>query len=193
MSKFTKAYRVLKDTTIPRALYVIGETANGETLYETEGVSYSAGEYVLEENITPTVRDNISTGQFDHILSECDRSTAERVLGTKAVGTFAPEHEVEHEALVKAGHKIISKEAQLSLDAAADDASEVQAATKAANGATAHRSGPGKFDPSGDKVLTADEGQYVEAEKANPFVAKAEAKSSDDGKDAKTPAKKADQ
>lgn len=194
---YDKAYKVLQDTTIPRALYLLGETADGTKQYETEGISYDAGSYVLEEDITPFIRDEIPNGKYDHLLEEVDRDEALETLNAGAFSTFAPEHEVEHQALATYGHKIIPRDEVLKArSAGSDDAKKAQEAAKA-DGAD-ERSGIGQFEggnllddeAEAAQLVGVPDTQYVDAETAleteaqltpsgvmatNPFVAKAAA------------------
>lgn len=199
------AYKVLQDTSLPRALFKSDvETADGTAFYETEGVPYAAGSYVLAENISPPLRERAENGELDHLLEPADLDEALAWINQVDVGTFVAEHAVEHEALIRAGHNVVDRETAIELrSAGAEDAAKAIAAAKA-DGADERPNLEWEEPPNlndedatvGARVKGADE-QYVDAEAAaeaevqvtpsgvmatNPFVDKAakeaEAKSS---------------
>lgn len=185
------AYKVLQDTSLPKALALISEDEIKGKLYETEGRSYDAGSYVLREDITPTFHDAIDNGEFDSVLEPVSRDEALEAMFADERSTFAPEHSVEAEALAAYGHRLVSRETVLELrSAGAEDARDAQEAAKADGAderAVTFESAPdpGSDEPSGSEVKDAE---YVDAEAAteaevqitpsgvvatNPFVDKA--------------------
>lgn len=172
--KAWRAFRTLRDTSFPRALFYIGETANEDPLYETVGVPYAAGSVVLEEDITPPLRERIDSGDFDTLLEEIDRKDALAEINVVERGTFTPEHSVEALALKSAGHRVLDRETVLELRSlGAEDAAAAQDAAKA-DGADERPNLPGVPDSD----LSADEAEGIQVLPSgvmatNPFVEKA--------------------
>lgn len=126
------AYKVLQDTSLPKALYVVSDDEIAGKRYETEGRTYDAGSYVLAEDITPPLREAIENGSHDGILEPVSREEAEEALTVNERSTFAPEHSVEAQALAAYGHKLVDRDTVLELrSAGAEDAREAQEAAKA--------------------------------------------------------------
>jgi hypothetical protein len=107
------AYKVLQDTSLPKAVARLEDDVNGNEQYQTEGRAYAAGGYVLAEDITPPLLAAIEDGQFEGILEPVSRDEAVEALTYTEVGMFAPEHAVEHQALVAAGHRVLDREGVL--------------------------------------------------------------------------------
>jgi len=120
------AYKVKQDTSLPRALRLLREDEIEGKVYETVGVYYRAGDYVLAENVDPNTREAIDDGQFDAVLESVDRKEAEDGLAAASVerGVFIPEHEVERYAMVEYGHETVPKDQVLELRAAGADAAK---------------------------------------------------------------------
>jgi hypothetical protein len=79
------AYKVKQDTTIPRA--VSSEEVDGETTYQNESVNYGAGDYVLEEEISPPWLESLQSGdQMDEFLESVDRDEAEKAPAERPPG-----------------------------------------------------------------------------------------------------------
>lgn len=112
-TKTEGAYRVLQDTSLPKAVAQLEDDVNGNEQYQTEGRAYRAGDYVLAEDVTPPVRESIDNGDWEGIVEPVSRDEAVEALTTQDVGVFAPEHAVEHQALVAAGHKVLDREGVL--------------------------------------------------------------------------------
>lgn len=132
------AYKIKADTTLPKALRVIEERIDGSKVYEQTGILYEAGSYVLAEDISPDVRERAENGGLDHLLEPVDRSEAEdflRMVDGVPKGVFVPEHEVEAEALLDAGHSILDREEKLKLRSAGADAAQQAQAEALADGA----------------------------------------------------------
>ncbi len=143
-----KAFRTLRDTTIPKALFYIGETANHDPIYETSGISYPAGSIVLEEDITPPMRERIANGDLDTLIEEVNRKDALAEINVIERGTFAPEHSVEAIALANAGHRVLDREQIIELRSlGSDDAADAQQAALA-DGAGDRPNLPGLPDSS---------------------------------------------
>lgn len=167
------AYKALKDVSVPKALYEIGESVTGEKVYETEGRIYKAGEYVLADDIAPNIRERIESGDLDDLLEEADLDEAQAAIAAVAVGVFVPEHSVEHLALVEAGHKVVDRETAIELRSLGAEDYASQAEEAKADGA-AERPGlsfeeaptPGEEDGTvGSRVKDAED-SYVDAETA---------------------------
>ena len=108
------AYKIKQDTTLPRA--VSSEEHDGETTYQTESVTYAAGDYVLEENISPAF---LEAGDLDDFLESADRDEAEAALRAGAgYSTFVAEHSNEAFILDQYGHTVVPREQVVELAAA---------------------------------------------------------------------------
>jgi hypothetical protein len=127
------AYRVKQDVSIPR---VIGKFGKGEdATYETEGVNYSAGSYVLAENMTPRDQERASNGDLDDLLEAVDLDEANSGpssrVGEPEYGIFIAEHEAEAHALEQYGHIVVPNDQALEAQAAgAEYARQYQDAVK---------------------------------------------------------------
>lgn len=190
-----QAYKVLQDTSLPKALYLIREDEIQGKQYETEGRSYDAGSYVLRSDITPTLLESIDNGEFDAILEPVSLEEAQEALTLNERIIHAPEHSVEAEAMGRYGHKLIDRDTVTELrSAGSDDAAAAQA--EAYEDGADERPGltfetapdPGSEEGVGSRVKGVD---YVDAETAveagaqltasgvmatNPFADKAKAK-----------------
>jgi hypothetical protein len=103
------AYKVKQDITIPRA--VSEEEHDGETTYTNESVNYGAGDYVLEENISPPVLERVQAGDLEDFLESADREEAESALRAgEGYGTFIAEHSAEAFILDQYGHTVVPRE-----------------------------------------------------------------------------------
>lgn len=112
------AYRAKQDVTIPRA--VSSEEHDGKTTYQTQSVTYAAGDYVLEEDISPPV---LEADNLDDFLESADRDEAENALrGSADYGTFAAEHSNEAFILDQYGHTVVPREQVVALAAAGAEA-----------------------------------------------------------------------
>lgn len=123
-----EAYKLKRDASIPRAIREVEELAGGEVLYETEGINYREGDYVLAEEISPPIRERIENGELDSVLEEAskDDALAARRAGEQQArfGLFTPEHETEAEALESYGHETISRDVAIEQNAAGADAAK---------------------------------------------------------------------
>lgn len=127
------AYKVKQDTTMPRA--VASEEHDGETYYQTESVTYAAGDYVLEENIAPPF---LEAGNLDDFLESADREEAENALRAgQGYGTFIPEHSAEAFILDQYGHTVVPREQVVELAAAGNEAAAAAAEEAKADDADA--------------------------------------------------------
>lgn len=184
-----EAYKVLKDTSLPRALFEVGETANGDKLYETEGRSYAEGDYVLAEDITPPLRERIENGELSHLVVEVDRDEALAALNEGEFGEFIPEHEVERQALQAAGHRVVSPEDAIKLGSVGAESAAAAQADALATGEDARPNiigeGPEETFIPLDEAETKGLQTAAGVERSNVFVAKAKASSepADEAKD----------
>ena len=172
------AYKILGDVTLPKAIRLVDELIDGTPMYEQEGILYEEGSYVLAKDIAPDVRERAENGEMDHILEEVSLDEANEylnMLNGVPRGIFVPEHEVEAEALLDAGHKIVDREEKLKLrSAGADFAKEAQEealADGADERAVTIESTPSTVAASSDEEVIVPrrigaEDQYVTAEEA---------------------------
>lgn len=166
-----RAFRTLRDTSFPKANFYIGETANGDEMYETVGISYPVGSVVLEEDISPALRGKIDDGDWETLLVEIDRAEALAEVHTIERGTFAPEHSVEALAMKNAGHRVLDRETVIELRSlGSDDAADAMEASKE-DGADERPNLPGIPDSD----LSADEAGGMQVLPSgvmatNPFV-----------------------
>lgn len=118
------AYRVLADTSIPKAAGRLEDGPNGEERYSNVGVAYDAGSVVLAEDISPLVRQRAENGDLDHLLEPISRDEALAHLAGANIdqGVFIPEHEAEEVILDAAGHRTVPKDQLLELKSAGADA-----------------------------------------------------------------------
>jgi hypothetical protein len=97
-------FKVLKDTSIPRAFRAVRDNSGTTYDYETEGVAYSAGEVVSSNNIDPRVVERFDDGDehLNSLLEEVDASALddyqEQVRAENEL-LRSPEHSVEAYAL----------------------------------------------------------------------------------------------
>lgn len=205
MAQDNQAYKVLQDTSLPKALYLIREDEIQGKVYETEGRSYDAGSYVLRSDITPTLLESIDNGDFDAILEPVPLEEAEAALTLNERMIHAPEHSVEAEAMGRYGHKLIDRDTVTELRSAGSEDAAAAQAEAYADGAD-ERPGltfetaadPGSDEGVGSRVKDVE---YVDAETAadagaqltasgvmatNPFAEKAKAKSTRTKKKATT-------
>lgn len=125
------AYKVKADVSLPRAIREAGELVNGDKLYETEGRTYAAGEYVLAEDITPPLRKRAEEGELDHLLEPVSRKEA--LAGQEAVSpVFVPEHEAERVVLEQGGATTVPRDQVIELRAGAQFGDEAKEALEAA-------------------------------------------------------------
>jgi hypothetical protein len=126
------AYRAKQDTSLPRAVRLLDEDEIQGKIYQTVGVAYRAGDYILAENISPPLRESIENGDLDDLLEPADRKEAEAALSEDpAKGLFIPEHEAERYAMLQYGHRVVEKDQVLELKSAgADGAREALEAAK---------------------------------------------------------------
>jgi hypothetical protein len=120
------AYRLKADTSIPKAIREVEELVNGEKLYETTGVNYAAGDYVLARDITPPVRERAENGELDHLLEPVSLEEAEKWIAENSneFGVYIPEHEAESVILEEYGHQIVPRDQVLDLKSAGSDAAK---------------------------------------------------------------------
>lgn len=132
-----EAYKAKVDVSLPRALRELEELVDGQKLYETEGRTYDAGEYVLAEDITPPLREKAEKGELDHLLESVSREEAEAAIQANQsdVGVFIPEHEAERVVLEDAGHTIVPRDQVLELKSAGADAARDALEAAKADGA----------------------------------------------------------
>ncbi len=130
------AYKILQDTSLPRALREADSLVDGTKLYETVGQAYAAGQVVLEEEITPTLREEIAKGEsgWDKIVAPISRKDAEAQRAEDVAygqyGVFVPEHEAEREIQERYGHDVVDR--AVLLDVNSEGADDAKKATKAA-------------------------------------------------------------
>jgi len=125
------AYKVKADTSFPSALRKVEEFIDGQEVYETVGVAYSEGDYVLAEALTPRDRERAANGELDHLLEPADREEAEAALNPDEKSVFIAEHGNEAFILQEYGHEVVPREQVLELKSAgADAAREVLEAAK---------------------------------------------------------------
>lgn len=170
-----KAYRTLRDTSLPKALFYVGETANKDQLYETVGISYPAGSPVLEEDLSPPLRERVNNGELKTLLEEIKREDALTELNAVERGAFAPEHSVEALALANAGHRILDREQIIELRSlGSKDAAKAQKEAYK-NDADARPNLPGLPDSSLSTEEAVDNAVQVTPSgvvATNPFVKK---------------------
>lgn len=109
------AYKLKADVSLPRAIREIEELADGTKVYETVGVNYVAGTYVLAESIAPFVREKADNGELDHLLEAVSVDEAKGALDFVEVSAFIAEHEAEAVVLEDAGHEVVPREQLLEL------------------------------------------------------------------------------
>jgi hypothetical protein len=119
-----EAYRVLADTSIPKAVDRLEDGPEGEARYSHTGVAYSEGDYVFASEITPPLRERAENGELDHILEPCSLDEAQEARAVVEVGTFIPEHEAEAVILDNYGHRTVPKDQLLELKSAGADAAK---------------------------------------------------------------------
>jgi hypothetical protein len=126
----TEVYKTTQDTSIPRAVALIGEDEILGKIYQTEGRSYNAGDYVLASDISPPFLDAIERGELDSVLEPADMDDYEAWAYQGTGMIWAPEHGVEAEAMARAGHKIVPRDVVLELRSlgAQDAADRIEAA-----------------------------------------------------------------
>jgi len=119
-----EAYKVKADVSLPKAIRKADELADGTQVYETEGRTYAAGEYVLASDLTPRDKDRAENGDLDHVLEPADVDEAKQAIAdaASAKGLFIPEHEAEREVLVRYGHEVVPRSEVLELKSAGADA-----------------------------------------------------------------------
>jgi hypothetical protein len=115
------AYRLKADTSIPRALRVLDEDAEGNPVYQTEGRNYAEGDVVLANDITPPVRERAENGDLDHLLEPISQSEYDEAIATSDL-TFVPEHEAERVVLENAGRPTAGTDVILNLNAQGGEA-----------------------------------------------------------------------
>ena len=126
------AYKVKQDITIPRA--VASEEHDGKTYYQNESVTYGAGDYVLEEDISPEVLERVEG--MDDFLESADRDEAENALRAGAgYATLVAEHSNEAFILDQYGHTVVPREQVVELAAAGAEASAKASEEAKADGA----------------------------------------------------------
>lgn len=176
-----EAYRVLQDTSIPKALFLISEDEIQGKLYETEGRSYDAGDFVLASDITPPYLAAVERGEMDSILEPVSLDEALEALNAEVEFVHAPEHAVEHEALVRAGKTVVTRDQVIAMRSEGAEDAKRRLEEAKEDGAD-ERSGEGQFTTAanlvdvsnrevsptepGVTVADADESQYADAEKA---------------------------
>lgn len=113
------AYRVKADVSLPRAIREVEELVDGTKVYETVGVNYAEGQYVLAEEINPRDRERAENGELDHLLEPVDRDEAEKARALDSsqaqYQTFIAEHEAEAVVLREYGHEVVPREQVLEL------------------------------------------------------------------------------
>lgn len=93
-------FRVEKDTALPRAFRAVRDNSGTTYDFETEGVAYSAGDYVSSDNIDPRVIERLDNGDehLNSLLTEVDASEVEESAKQARVDNEllrSPEHTVE--------------------------------------------------------------------------------------------------
>lgn len=125
------AYKLKADASFPKALRKVEELIDGQEVYETTGVNYVAGGYVLASDLTPRDRERAEKGELDHLLEGVSKEEAEQALEVNEKGVFIPEHEAERVVLEDYGHEIVPRDQVLELKSAgAEEAKAVLEAAK---------------------------------------------------------------
>jgi hypothetical protein len=125
------AYKVIQATTIPKATERLEDDLEGNPRYATQGVLYVEDTYVLESDITPTLREKAANGEFEAFLEPVSLEEAKEGQRAVQFSTFAPEHEVERVTLSEYGHDVLGRKQILEFNSAgADAAREAQEAAK---------------------------------------------------------------
>lgn len=119
-----EAYRVLADTSIPKAVDRLEDGPDGEARYTNTGIAYREGDYVYASEITPDLREGAENGDYDHILEPVSLEEAQAARNAVEVGTFIPEHEAEAVILDNYGHRTVPKDQLLELKSAGADAAK---------------------------------------------------------------------
>ena len=93
-------FRVEKDTALPRAFRAVRDNSGTTFDFETEGVAYSAGEYVSSDDIDPRVIERFDAGDehLNSLLTEVDASEVDDYVKQVRVDNElvrVPEHTVE--------------------------------------------------------------------------------------------------
>jgi hypothetical protein len=136
-------FRVEKDTSIPRAYRAVRDNSGTTYDYETEGIAYDAGSYVASTSIDPRVIERYDDGDehLNSLLTEVDENEVEEnAAEVRAAAQLvrSPEHTVEAYVLGRdedEPYELLSEEETLELKSAgADEAREIQEATKEAAG-----------------------------------------------------------
>lgn len=113
------AYKVLADTTIPRALRHVEDDEIVGSVYETEGINYPAGSYVLARDIDPNTLRQVEAGEKDHLLEAVSGEEAEAAFAEAEragrFSTFIPEHENEAHIQQQYGHTVIPRQQEIEL------------------------------------------------------------------------------
>lgn len=161
------AYRLLKDVSFPRPIRPAGELADGSVLYETVGVNYATGSYVLESELTPRDAGRAADGELNDLLEASDSAAAEAYrldrTHNETYSTFVPEHEAERVALQEYGHEVLTRqEATGNTGQSGVGTGEAAAAVEAAKASGADQR-PG---------LTAESVPSLTTVEGNPFVQK---------------------
>lgn len=115
------AYKVLKDTSLPRPIRTVTTTDDVE-IEETTGQAYAAGQYVYAEELSARDRERVENGELDDTLESVSREEAETARQAVVTGLFIPEHEVERVALLDSGHRVVERDQVLELRAAGAEA-----------------------------------------------------------------------
>lgn len=121
-------YKLKSDATVAKALRPIGEPrADGSQAYETQGVLYTQDDYIVSSEIHPDTLARIQDGEMDHLFEEVsadEYEAAMEAIEAARFGTFVPEHEVEAEALLDAGHNVVPRAEKLKLRSSGADAAK---------------------------------------------------------------------
>ncbi len=126
-----EAYKVTQDVSLPRALFEIGQYADGTPIYETQGVAYDAGDYLMASDLTPRDRERAENGDLAGFLVPVDAEEANTALTAGQFSTHVAEHSVEHEAMLRYGHNVIPHDVAMRMNAeGAETAREAQEQAK---------------------------------------------------------------
>lgn len=115
------AYLVKQDITLPRAISLQEELPDGTKVYNEESINYGAGDYVLSENVSPSVMEMVTGGELGDFLEPADRDEAEAAMREGTFGTFIAEHSAEAYILDQYGHTVVPREQAVEVSAAGNE------------------------------------------------------------------------
>ena len=140
------AYKVKADVSFPKPIRKADELIDGQEIYESLGVNYSAGSYLLATDLLPKDRERAENGDLDNLLESVDLKEAQEAMSVSMVetGTFIPEHEAERVIFEQYGHEVVPRDQVLELKSAGADAAKDALEAAKSDGADER---PGITDP----------------------------------------------